>query len=113
VLHDQNGAHTAHEDKASAIHRYYSDLLGTPPPRLHTLNWNTLRPRQRHDLSALDVAITTKEIEAAVRQTAPEKAPGPTGLSALFINHAGASSRMTSLPQPEKFSTSKPGAGIC
>jgi hypothetical protein len=54
VLHDQNGAHTAHEDKASAIHRYYSDLLGTPPPRLHTLNWNTLRPRQRHDLSALD-----------------------------------------------------------
>jgi hypothetical protein len=50
--------------------------FGTPSPRQSTLNWAAVQPH-RHDLSDLDRDVTDEEIETIVRQTPPEKAPGP------------------------------------
>jgi hypothetical protein len=72
-----------HEEKAAALHRFYAKLFGAPTPWQSTLNWDAIQP-QRHDLHNLDEVITDKEVEAAVRQTPPEKSPGPDGFIDAF-----------------------------
>jgi hypothetical protein len=69
--------------KSTALQEFYSRQFGTPSPRHHTVNWETLQ-LQRHDLSNLDREVTEQEIHAAVMQTSSEKAPGPDGFIGSF-----------------------------
>jgi hypothetical protein len=58
--------------------------FGTTPQRQCTLKWEVLH-LNCHDLTELDRALTLEEIEAAVRQTPPEKAPGSDGYIWAFF----------------------------
>jgi hypothetical protein len=113
VLHDHNGAHTVHENKAVTLHHYYTNLFGTLPPRQHTLNWNTHHPRERTTSAPWMQRSQLKRLRLRSSKQRWERHRDLTGSSTHSISHDEASSRTTSLPQSEKFLTSAQAAGIC
>ena len=73
---------TAHQDKANILLQYYTNLFNSNPPRMNTLNWESLNI-QRYDLEQLDTPIT-EEVKKVIFEAQPEKAPGPDGFKGLF-----------------------------
>ena len=57
--------------------------MGTPVARTKALNWHDLGYTQ-HNLEDLDAPFTLEEIEAAIKEMPPEKAPGPDGFIGIF-----------------------------
>ncbi|WVZ96660.1 hypothetical protein U9M48_042270 [Paspalum notatum var. saurae] len=58
-------------------------MLGVPGPREVDLNWSTLNI-PRFELNHLDAPFTEEELLEAIRQSPPDKAPGPDGFTGAF-----------------------------
>jgi hypothetical protein len=74
----------SHDDKARAVHDFYSKLVGRPGTRTKALNWHELGYAP-HDLEDLDAPFTEEEISSVIKGMPSEKAPGPDGFIGIFF----------------------------
>jgi hypothetical protein len=75
---------TQEEDKADLAFQFYEEILGAPSTRLAAINLETLNlpTLDRVDLST---HFTEAEVWAVISSLPPDKAPGPNGFLAKFL----------------------------
>jgi len=74
---------TTHEEKASAIFEFYSNLIGSNNDRVRTINLDALNI-PRHDLKDLDIPFMEEEVWNTIKNLPSDKAPGPDGFTGRF-----------------------------
>ncbi|WVZ79028.1 hypothetical protein U9M48_026656 [Paspalum notatum var. saurae] len=74
---------TSYEDKEKFVQDHFSAMLGIPGPRETDLNWGALN-LLHFELNHLEAPFTEEELLEAVRQSPPDKAPGPDGFTGAF-----------------------------
>jgi hypothetical protein len=74
---------TGHEDKASLIHQFYSNLMGSCLGRDPTINLDEIG-MPSFDLSELDAPFTEQEVWDTIKMLPSDKAPGPDGFIRRF-----------------------------
>lgn len=70
--------------KAEAAFQYFDEVLGTPPIRTLQLNLQVLSITS-HNLTGLDNHFMEAEVWDVIRSLPPDKAPGPDGFTARFL----------------------------
>jgi hypothetical protein len=73
----------SHDHKAAIIWESYKNRLGISEAT--SMQFNLHDMIEAHDLHHLDSPFTPKEIEAVVKEMAPDKAPGPDGFNGHFL----------------------------
>jgi hypothetical protein len=73
---------TGHDDKASLVHQFYSNLMGTCLDRDRNTNLEAIG-MPSFDLSELDARIT-EEVWDTIKKLPSNKAPGPDGFTGRF-----------------------------
>jgi hypothetical protein len=94
VLHHEGRDWITHEAKSAALDAYFTQQLGRTTTWCNTLNWEALH-LHRHELGDIDRKISEEEIQAAVMQTALEKAPRQDGFIGAFYKACWKLSRET------------------
>jgi hypothetical protein len=74
---------TGHEDKASLIHQFYSNLMGSCLDWDQTINLDEIG-MPSFDLSELDAPFTEQEVWDTIKMLPSDKAPGPDGFNGRF-----------------------------
>jgi hypothetical protein len=74
----------AEESKAQAFFDFFDDVLGTPPTRACSVDFQTLG-LPTCNLSDLDERFTEAEIWDVIRSFLPDMAPGPHGFMGRFL----------------------------
>ncbi|WVZ95314.1 hypothetical protein U9M48_041096 [Paspalum notatum var. saurae] len=72
------------DEKDTHAYNHFSNLLGSPPSRANTLNWDALG-LQSSNLAHLEEPFEEEEILEAVNDLHAEKAPGPDGFIRMFF----------------------------
>jgi hypothetical protein len=80
----ESGVAISQDDKARAVHDFYSKLVGRPETRTKALNWHELGYAP-HDLEDLDAPFTEEEISSVIKGMPSEKAPGPDRFIGIFF----------------------------
>lgn len=75
--------YTGQEEVASAVDAYYGHAFGTATARNHTLNLEALN-LPRLNLEHLETPFSAEEVERAIKEMPPDKAPGPDGFTGRF-----------------------------
>ena len=75
------------EAKAEVVYFYYNAIIGTPFLRRHRLNLDALQLPSL-DLAELALPFSPAEVEAAVRASPSDRAPGPDGFGSAFLKVA-------------------------
>ena len=83
-LHEDEGVAITHDDKEMLVADYFSNHLGSVPPRSRTFNWNALGYIPR-DLLMLESPFTKEEIKHTINSMPCDKAPGPDGFTGAFF----------------------------
>ncbi|XP_010240795.1 uncharacterized protein LOC104585565 [Brachypodium distachyon] len=87
------GIHVAHEDKVSALHQHFSDILGASSPRGRDLAWQELHLPSL-PAAGIDNPFSLEEIWDAVLDSPAKKAPGPDGFTGTFYRSCWAFIRL-------------------
>lgn len=82
---------TGQDQIAGLVNKYYDGLFWQTPAREHMMNLGVLAIPNM-DLSHLELLFLMEEVEKVIKAMPLDKAPGRTGLPAIFILHVGISS---------------------
>lgn len=84
-LHKADGTVASdHNDEAGILLQHFTNLLGSSNNPPQALNWDYLG-LPHANLSHLDRPFDLEELQAAIKNMATEKAPGPDGFIGLFF----------------------------
>jgi hypothetical protein len=75
------------DQKAEVAFNFFDELLGTPSTRTHPIDFHCLQ-LPLAQLPGLDKHFTEQEILAVIRSMPQDKATGPDGFTARFLNLA-------------------------
>lgn len=84
IFDEWDSVASGHDEIASMVDSYYTNLLGQPQDRPHSIDLGVLQLPSR-DLSQLDLVFTEEEVEKVVKSMPLDKAPGPDGFTGRFF----------------------------
>ncbi len=84
-LVDGNSVFTDHSDIARSLLSFFSIQLGSAACCPQRLNFQRIFVDGPFDCNCLQTPFSVQEVRSAIFSCAPEKAPGPDGLSILFF----------------------------
>lgn len=83
-LHDGARTVSYHDDKAEVLKDHFNSLLGKAVPTCESMNWDFIN-MPRDDLRHLDRPFDMDELNTAIKEIAPKKAPSPDGFIGMFF----------------------------
>jgi hypothetical protein len=87
TFHQDGHVLVSEEVKAQAFFNFFDEVLGTPPLRNCSVNMEILG-LPTVNLSQLNERFTEEEVWAVIKSLPPDKAPGPDGFTARFLQVA-------------------------
>jgi hypothetical protein len=84
TLQDDGRAYVDEDQKAHLAFTFFDDILGMTAIRTGAINLELL-DLPRLDLSQLEQRFTKAEVWEAIKSLPPDKAPGPDGFTARFL----------------------------